>query len=54
MNEREPTSDEIAGMRWWNSLSDRERAEWLRRANSARPVDAWAAYKASSSQGENR
>lgn len=39
------TSDGAAGMAWWNALSEKQRAEWLSRANSARPADAWAAYK---------
>jgi hypothetical protein len=44
-NERTPTPDERAGMNWWNSLSERERAKWLAEAGSAKPVDAWEAYK---------
>jgi len=43
--EREATDDERAGMDWWNALSESERAEWLARAGSAKPADAWAAYK---------
>jgi hypothetical protein len=42
--EREPTANERAGMDWWNSLSESERATWLTKANSAKPSDAWAAY----------
>jgi hypothetical protein len=38
--------DTEAGMRWWNALTIDRRAEWLRRANSARPVDAWRLYRA--------
>lgn len=46
-NERdpEPTPDETAGMVWWNSLTESDRAAWLARAGSAVPADAWAAYK---------
>jgi hypothetical protein len=44
-DEREPSADERAGMEWWNSLPERERALWLGKAQSAKPVDAWAAYK---------
>ena len=42
---RNPTADEIAGMQWWNSLTEAERADWLARADSAVPAEAWAAYK---------
>jgi hypothetical protein len=44
-HDREPTPDETAGMVWWNSLSEADRADWLARAGSAVPADAWAAYK---------
>jgi hypothetical protein len=40
-----PTPDEVAGMAWWNGLSEPERADWLRAAGSARPADAWEAWK---------
>lgn len=43
---RAPTADEANGIAWFNALDDRGRAEWLRVAGSARPVDAWGAYKA--------
>ncbi len=45
--ERLPTSDEQAGMDWWNGLSEELRAAWLKSACSARPADAWEAYKCS-------
>ena len=48
--DREPTAHEAAGMAWWNSLTEQQRAEWLRRANSARPADAWEAYCADKSK----
>ena len=44
-HDREPTPDETAGMVWWNSLAEADRAAWLARAGSAVPADAWAAYK---------
>ena len=44
-HDREPTPDETAGMAWWNSLTEADRADWLARAGSAVPADAWAAYK---------
>jgi hypothetical protein len=37
-------SDDEAGMRWWNGLSEHERKRWLEAANSARPADAWKEY----------
>lgn len=43
--EREPSADERDGMDWWNSLPESERAVWLAKAQSAKPSDAWAAYK---------
>jgi hypothetical protein len=42
--EREPSADERAGMNWWNSLPESERATWLAKAQSAKPSDAWAAF----------
>lgn len=38
-------SDAELGMTWWNRLTERERAEWLRRANTAVPAEAWEAFK---------
>ena len=43
--ERPSAADEAAGMAWWNSKTDSVREFWLRVANSARPADAWAAYR---------
>ncbi len=42
---REPTADELAGVEWWNSISEPRRADWLQMAESAKPADAWAEYK---------
>ena len=44
-HDRVPTLDETAGMVWWNSLAESDRAAWLARADSAVPAYAWAAYK---------
>ncbi|RWB51883.1 MAG: hypothetical protein EOQ42_24755 [Mesorhizobium sp.] len=44
-HDREPTPDETAGMVWWNSLAESDRAAWLARADSAVPADAWATYQ---------
>lgn len=38
-------NDDDAGMAWWNRLTEPERRHWLDRAGSARPADAWAAFK---------
>jgi hypothetical protein len=39
-------TDAAAGMAWWNSATEKERAYWLEKAHSARPADAWTAFKA--------
>ncbi|MER8753310.1 hypothetical protein NKH57_29495 [Mesorhizobium sp. M1050] len=44
-DDRQPTPDETAGMVWWNSLDEADRAAWLARAGSAVAADAWMAYK---------
>jgi hypothetical protein len=43
--DREPTTTERIGVAWWNGLSEWARGEWLRRAGSAVPADAWAAFQ---------
>jgi len=40
------TADARAGIAWWNSLTPTRRREWLDTARSARPADAWSAFKA--------
>ena len=44
--DRQPTTDEQAGMDWWNSLTETERAHWLAVSQTAVPAEAWAAFKA--------
>ena len=39
------TPDDIRGMRWWNALTEIDRLFWLQKADSARPADAWTAFK---------
>jgi hypothetical protein len=34
-----------AAMRWYNALTEAERAHWHRIAGSAVPADAWRAFK---------
>jgi len=43
---RERPRDAVAGMRWWNSLTETERAAWMARAgNTGRASDAWDMFK---------
>lgn len=37
--------DARQGMDWWNRQPESERRAWLKYADSARPADAWEAYK---------
>ena len=45
MINREPSTDELAGVEWWNSLSEPRRADWLQLAETVRPAEAWAEFK---------
>ena len=46
-NWRVRARDDAAGLRWWNSLTDNERVEWMRRAgNTGVAADCWVAFKA--------
>ena len=47
-----PTADEIAGMQWWNSMTEAERAQALEAAGwksggtwTPSAADAWATHK---------
>jgi hypothetical protein len=40
-----PGPDAEAGMAWWNALKPAERSYWLMCGVSARPADAWEAFK---------
>lgn len=42
-----PNRDGVLGMAWWNNLSEVDRAMWCRRAKTAVPAEAWAAFKQS-------
>jgi uncharacterized membrane-anchored protein YhcB (DUF1043 family) len=46
LRKMEPDQDAQAGMAWWNGIDEKSRGEWLNKANSARPSDAWEAAKA--------
>jgi hypothetical protein len=39
---KKPTADEMAGVEWWNNLTDRQRRAALKAANTAVPAEAWA------------
>jgi hypothetical protein len=52
MEPRQPTLDEQAGMRWWNSLTEAERAQALEAAgwksgdtSTPSAADAWDVHK---------
>jgi hypothetical protein len=42
----EPNLDAKKGMDWWNGIDEKSRGDWLNKAGSARPSDAWEAAKA--------
>ena len=46
-SEHKPTTEEAAGMAWWNALPDRERTHWAKRAGTGVAADAWSLQKAS-------
>lgn len=46
----EQRRDAEFGMAWWNNLTEPERSKWLARADSAVPADAWAEFKESGPQ----
>lgn len=39
----EPT-DPHQGVTWWNAMTEDERGQWLKEADSARPADAYHAF----------
>jgi len=59
-HKRQPTADEIAGIEWWNSLAEPERAKALEAAGwksgskwTPSAADAWALHKISTVLEEN-
>jgi len=48
---REPSTDELASVEWWNSLSAPRQADWLRLADSTKPAEEWAEYKRRTAEG---
>lgn len=42
---RIPTVDDLAGIAWWNGLTEQRRAYWCRVAQTATPKHAWDYYK---------
>ncbi len=52
VSEREPTADDLAGMKWWNDMTEAERAKALADAGwksgaawTPSAADAWAHHK---------
>jgi hypothetical protein len=52
LKDRNPTADELAGMQWWNSMTEAERAQALEAAGwksggtwTPSAADAWTAHK---------
>lgn len=45
MKPRIATADDLAGMSWFNSLTDERRAYWLDQAGSSVAAHAWARFK---------
>jgi hypothetical protein len=50
--DRKPTADELAGIQWWNSMTEAERAKALEAAGwksggtwTPSAADAWALHK---------
>jgi len=37
-------ADPYQGVAWWNALTEKERGQWLEKADSARPADAYHAF----------
>lgn len=45
MTERTPTSDEVAGMYWWNSMSEPQRSAVMQLAKANSVAEAWDWHK---------
>jgi hypothetical protein len=41
MTERKPTADEIAGMAWWNGMTEAQRATAMQIAKATTAAQAW-------------
>lgn len=44
------TQDDLAGIAWWNALTEEDRLFWCRAAITATPAEAWRYYKRAMSQ----
>jgi hypothetical protein len=42
---RKPTADDLAGIEWWNAMTEQRRAYWLQIAKTNVPRHAWDHYK---------
>jgi hypothetical protein len=53
--DRRPTADDLAGMAWWNALSEAKRLFWLQVAGGAAAgasaAQAWKAFQAANASG---
>lgn len=36
--------DPYQGVTWWSAMTENERGQWLKKADSARPADAYQAF----------
>ena len=45
LDARKPTADDLAGIEWWNGLTEQRRAYWCSVARTATPQHAWDYYK---------
>jgi hypothetical protein len=45
MTDREPTADELAGMRWWNEMTEKQRGEAMQLAKATTAAQAWDHFK---------
>ncbi len=52
MSERKPTADELAGMAWWNNLSERERGAAMQLSKGNTAAEAWDWQKSVLETGE--
>lgn len=49
--DRKPNADEIAGMAWWNNVTEPARAEILRATPNWTVAEAWARHQREGSAG---
>lgn len=47
---RKATADEVAGMAWWNEMSEQQRGITLQLYRATSAAEAWSAHKAALSE----